>query len=187
MSEHSKNVGVKYCEQCKREYRNKLLEDLVVIIQKRLDRLQEYSDEDPVKKMLVSLQEEFKEFGYMCGDDCKGECSGEVDGVIHCPHQLLYTPGDIIDLVKDWQKKIDVERNKVLDELINEFDPTWIDYNYVCGVIKKFKKKSVEGEFSTVKKDSKNFNKGQITGSYKKPHVSQTLDELQMWERQQGR
>jgi hypothetical protein len=103
MSEHSKNVGVEYCEQCKREYRNKLLEDLVVIIQKRLDRLQEYSDEDPVKKMLLSLQEE------------------------------------------------------------------------------------TEGEFSAVEKDSKNFNKGQITGSYKKPHVGQTLDELQMWERQQGR
>jgi hypothetical protein len=48
-------------------------------------------------------------------------------------------------------------------------------------------KRKLEGEFSAVKKDSKNFNKGQITGSYKKPRVSQTLDELQMWERQQGR
>lgn len=29
MSEHSKNVGVEYCERCKREYKNKILEELL--------------------------------------------------------------------------------------------------------------------------------------------------------------
>jgi len=48
-------------------------------------------------------------------------------------------------------------------------------------VINQIKKRGIN------KKDSENYSKGQITGSYKKPHVDQTLDELQMWERQQGR